>query len=599
MNLPRSLLLPALAVLLAACTVEGGVPPATPELGAAAMAPAPTSIPQPTPEPRTGWAIGLLQNPPDDLLPYFDSVNDARTSAPITELIFPAPLLTVDYTYTSTGVLREVPTLENGGAVIQPVDIFLDAAGNITTSVTDVVSQAQQIVVTYRWNPDLRWSDGRPLTSDDSVFAYELAQQQPLDDVSLARLEATASYEALDAHTTRAVLKPDVIDPTYLANVWPPLPRHLLEGRPIAETLGGAFARQPVGYGPYMVDSWGERELLLRPNPYYPAPPGVRLEELRFVFAPSLDELRNELLNGEIDLALSEFFDRNDAVYLAKDEQAGDLEVEYLASATWEHLDFNLDVPLLQDFRVRRALGHAIDRQKLLDSFYNGESAPLDSWLLPQQWAAAPPAQLTRYPYNPDAARRLLDEVGLLDADGDGLRNLSDGAPLTLTLLVAEPRQGGLRMQIAESIQRDLAAVGISLTLEQRSAQELLSPEGPLYRRQFQLALFAWQATPDPGGRTLWSCASIPSESNGWQGENFAGWCFRDADMAIRIATTALGRAEREAAYLAQQQLFTQELPALPLFQRVGTLITAPGVHNVRPDQQAPITWNFLDWTRE
>jgi peptide/nickel transport system substrate-binding protein len=600
MKLLRPLLSSALALLLAACTVEGGVPPATPEAGPGTALPAPTSPPQPTPTPRQGWTVGLLQNPPADLLPFYSGVNDARSSAPVVELIFPAPLLAVDYTYTTTGVLEQVPTLENGGAALQPVEVFLDAAGNITTTATEVVSQAQQIVVTYRWNPRLAWSDGTPLTAEDSVFAYELALQQPLDDASRARLEATASYEAVDAHTTRAVLKPDVIDPTYLTNVWPPLPRHLLEGKPLDEGLGGSFAREPVGYGPYVVDRWGEGELLLRPNPHFPLAPGEQpLEPVRFVFMASLENLRNELLNGEIDVVQSEFFDRENVPYLEKDEQAKDLEVSYLPSATWEHIDFNLDVPVLQDFRVRRAIALAIDRQRLGDTFYEGNAQALDSWLLPEQWAAAPTSQLTRYPYNSDEANRLLDEVGLLDSDGDGIRNLADGTPLQLSLLVAQTRSGELRAQLAEAIKADLGKAGIALDIQGRPPAELLSPEGPLYRREFQLALFAWQATPDPGGRTLWSCASIPSEANGWQGENFAGWCFRDADIAIRNATTALGRQDREAAYLTQQQLFTQELPALPLFQRVTTLVVAPGVAGLSPDQQAPITWNLRDWTRE
>jgi peptide/nickel transport system substrate-binding protein len=544
--------------------------------------------------PRSGWAIGLLQNSPPDLMPYHTSPGDARATSPISQLLFPPPLLSVGYNYTTTGVLETVPTLDNGGAELRSVDVFLDAAGNITTTATEVVSQAQQLVITYRWNPRLRWSDGTPLTAADSVWAYEWAAQYAQDAESKTKLAATERYEVVDEHTTRAVLRPDVLEPTYPTVVWTPLPRHLLQDLPGEQVLS-EWSKQPVGYGPYVLASQSEREIVLEPSRY-----AVELPDgpVRVVFAASIDTLRNEALNGNIDVALSDYWALDETRFLDTDAAAGAFQVTYLPSAVWEHIDFNLDTALLQDIRVRRAVAQAINRQGMVDTLLQGRSRVLDSWLLPEQWAAAPSDQLTRYPFNPDEARRLLDETGLLDSDGDGIRNLADGAPLTLRLLVGESRGGTLRQDVAAQIKADLAAVGIALEVQPVEQQMLLSPEGPLYRRQFDLALFAWMATPDPAGRSLWSCAAVPSERNGWRGENFAGWCFRDADTAIRAATTALDQTERQAAYLQQQQLFTQELPSLPLFQRVTTLMVASNVQGVAADQQAPITWNIEQWTR-
>src|SRR5262249_42968560 len=150
-----------------------------------------------------------------DLLPYHDDTTDARTSAPITSLIFPPPLLALNYSYTTTGVLLRLPTLENGDAQIRSVAAYLDAAGNITSTVTQVITQAQQIVVTYHWNPALRWSDGTPLTAADSVFAYELARTTQLGEEAASHLALLDRYVAVDDHTTQAFLKPDFLDPNY------------------------------------------------------------------------------------------------------------------------------------------------------------------------------------------------------------------------------------------------------------------------------------------------------------------------------------------------------------------------------------------------
>src|SRR6185295_17691034 len=74
----------------------------------------------PTPDSTDTLTIGLLgADQPYDLLPYHTNDSDARNSAPLTALLFPPPLLSVGYSYTTTGVLLDVPTMENGGVALQ------------------------------------------------------------------------------------------------------------------------------------------------------------------------------------------------------------------------------------------------------------------------------------------------------------------------------------------------------------------------------------------------------------------------------------------------------------------------------------------------
>jgi peptide/nickel transport system substrate-binding protein len=140
--------------------------------------------------------------------------------------------------------------------------------------------------------------------------------------------------------------------------------------------------------------------------------------------------------------------------------------------------------------------------------------------------------------------------------------------------------------------------IGVGVEVQYLSPEEIFSPNGPLFLRQFELALFAWIATPDPAGLQLWSCAAVPSEANAWVGNNFAGWCMRDADYAVKLAATSLDSTVQATQYLAQQQLFTRELPSLPLFQRLGVAIANENVTGIQPDAIAPITWNIAEWKR-
>jgi peptide/nickel transport system substrate-binding protein len=626
MKLIQRLVLILAALSLSACQIEGGVarpttvaqapsavpesPVASPEAtGATSPEGTPAAPPDGTPTAPpaaavgtvpaaavadSGVRIGLLSDP-GDLLPYHDDAADERATSAVTELLFPAPLLPVSYSYTTTGVLERPPTVENGDVAITTVDVYLDATGSITTTATETITQVQQISVTYRWARNLNWSDGTPLTADDSLFAFELARRYNLGQEATNKLALLQSYELVDDYTTRAVLKPDYTDPAYITMYWTPLPRHILEARDPAELRTGDFALMPVSYGPYMVERRDQGSLRLTRNPHYAGPPGTT-DTVSFIFRDNVDLLRSSVAGGSLDVAVIDQPTPEIVAAAAADAQAGTLQVQGVANPIWEHLDFNLDVPALQELRVRRAIAQAIDREAIARELFGEHGQALDSWIVPGQWAAAPPDQITRYPYNPDEARRLLDEVGAVDGDGDGLRELG-GQPLTLSLLTTQGSP--VRLAAARRIAENLQAVGVGVSLQEVPTSALYSADGPLFRRTFQMALFAWIAGTDPRGWERWSCAGVPSAANNWTGNNFPGWCFFEADRAIRTATTSLDRAEREAAYLRQQQLFTQELPSLPLFQRVDLTLVSPSLTGIAADPTAPVTWNLTSWARK
>ncbi|MCS6842047.1 MAG: peptide ABC transporter substrate-binding protein [Roseiflexus sp.] len=584
-------------IVLVGCTIEGGVATPTPIPATSSTGPIPTSaiIGERIAERSDTWIIGTLDLP-SDLYPYPQSAATRRATASITEVLFPSPILTYDYAYTVTGVLERIPTLENGDVELRKVDAYLDATGALTTTVTDVVTQVDQLVITFRWNPRLRWSDGTPVTADDSVFAYELAKAAPPGDAAAELLAKTAAYEKVSDHTTRAVLRPDYVGAAYFMSYWTPLPRHLLQGVDPARVRESAFARQPVGYGPYMIVERTATELRFERNPYYfgPAPAASRLVFREFA---DLELLRANLLNGNLDLGIADRISPTVLERFDADAAEGTLQVITIPSPVWEHILFNLDVPVLQDIRVRRALAYGTNRQAIADALFGGRTPVLDSWVLPGHKLAAPPDQLTRYPYDPDRARQLLEEAGYTDSDGDGVRVSSDGITLTLQLLTTQGSE--VRREIARRFQDDMRAIGVQIDINEAPPDEMFASDGPLYLRQFDLALFGWIAGPEPGGLQLWSCAAVPGESNNYRGENFAGWCFRDADRAVRTADTTLDPVERAAAYLRQQQLWTQELPAIPLFQRLSIVVAAPSVRGLAPDALAPVTWNVAAWKRE
>jgi peptide/nickel transport system substrate-binding protein len=585
------------ALLLAACEVEGGVPTPIPQPVAE------TTIASPGPLPTSGavadaiaarrdtWVVGLLEQP-TSLYPYPANASARRTLAPIGELLYPSPVLAYNFGYTTTGILERIPSLANGDAVIKRADVYLDVAGNITTTITDIITQVDQLEVTFRWNPKLTWSDGTPVTAGDSVFAYELASKAAPGDDARLLLSQLVRYEAIDDHTTRALLQPDLTGPTYFLSYWVPLPRHILKESDPATLPESEYARQPLSYGPYMIEQILAGEIRMVRNPYYPGPPPAATN-VTIAFLRDLEAVRANLMNGNLDIATTDRVVPDQIPAIEQLATDGNI-IEYIPNPIWEHIDFNLDVPALQDIRVRRAIALGTNRERMAEEILAGRVAVLDSWILPGQSELAPAAQITQYPFDPNQARALLEEAGYLPGP-DGIR-ASEEMTLTLQLFTSE---GPIRQRVAELFQQDMKSIGIGIEVIPLATSELFSPDGPLFQRQFEMALYAWIASPDPGGLQLWSCRSVPNAENNWTGDNYAGWCFRDADRAIREATTTLDPDKRRAAYVLHQQLWTQELPAIPLFQRLSVAISTAAIDGLRPDALAPITWNITEWRRK
>ncbi len=577
-----------LVLALGGCSLEGGViaPTSSP-----AVAPSPTLPPTPNADEQASrWVLGLTEEPLD-LYPY--SIANS-TASPLIQLLYPAPLLVVDEAYTTTGVLTSVPSFENGDVAYVTTTVYLDSNGAITQTQTEVVSSVPQLTITYHWNPNLSWEDGTPLTAADSVFAYELLRSSADTPQLAAKQELTFDYVALDQHTTRAYLAPTRVDPNYLLTVWQPLPKHLFDATATPASVRERLARTPLGYGPYQLTNWKagfQLDFARRPNANAALPDMVIAQ-----LYSDLETLDQALVSGNVDVGWSEELPTTLLPKLQQQAQDDQLTVRLVSTPVWEHIDFNLAVVALQDIRMRHALAYGFNRAKLATDLYGAEDIVWHSWIAPQSWAYADD-QLARYTYDPEQARALLDEMNYTDIDGDGLRESPEGQPFALNLLTSE--QTPVRQFIAEQFKQDMQAIGLQINLETRSTQELYSPQGPLFQRQFQLALFGWLRTVDPDGAVLWSCAAIPNEINGWTGDNFTGWCIDTADEAIRSATSGIDQDARAQSYAQQQQVFTRELPVLPIFARQQVVLSAPGIVNVQPDVFAPVTWNVEQWQRQ
>ncbi|HNB54390.1 MAG TPA: ABC transporter substrate-binding protein, partial [Anaerolineales bacterium] len=262
-------------LLLAACTAPTPHPTASPfPTSTQTTTPPPpveiiiTATPEPTATALPRTLTICMGAEPDTLYKYGGSM---LASANVLEAIYDGPIDTNGYSFQPI-ILEKIPSLADGDAVIQPVtvsagDTVLDADGNPVPLAAGVVFrpsgcraddceqtyaggevEMDQLSARFTLLEGLNWSDGEPLTAQDSVYSFELAGD-PETPVSTFDIERTASYTALDEQTVQWVGVPGFLDATYQTNFWHPLPEHIYSEYSAAELLEDDIsARTPLGW---------------------------------------------------------------------------------------------------------------------------------------------------------------------------------------------------------------------------------------------------------------------------------------------------------------------------------------------------------------
>ncbi|HET89578.1 MAG TPA: hypothetical protein ENN99_02410 [Chloroflexi bacterium] len=368
--------------------------------------------------------------------------------------------------------------------------------------------------------------------------------------------------------------------------------------------------RKPLGWGPFVVEEWtaGERITLVRNSHYFRAAEGLPyLDRVIFRFVPDLPAALGMLAAGECDLIGQDLIENSDLTPLLEAAVAGVVQVVAAPSSEWEHLDFGIQPAswltrpdFFGDARVRQAVAQCVDRERIASaSFPYGETSAVHSYV-PADHPLYASDQLSVWAYDPLAGQALLEQVGWRDQDGDGLREaygvpgVANGVPFTVTLLTTQGTPA--RERTARLLAEDLAICGIGVGVRPISPQEFFAdgPDGPVFGRQFDLALFSWLNGFD-APCDLYLSSQIPASENWWAASNNPGYASADYDAACRAAQAALPGEEAYTYFHHQaQRIFSYDLPVLPLYFVPKLVVARPGVSGVvlDPSQYLEL-WNI------
>jgi peptide/nickel transport system substrate-binding protein len=634
-----------LGILLSSCSLplsetqtETPVIPAT-----VASTSSPEPVPTATALPRT-LSVCLGQEP-NSLYP-FGTLNMAARS--VLGAIYDGPIDTFTNGYQAV-ILEKIPSLENGDTQLAVVtvkrgDSVVDADGNL--SVLDVgvkvlpsgcadaacavnytganTLQMDQLVVTYRMLPNLTWSDGNPLTSADSVFAFKLASDAATPG-SKYLIDRTQAYEAAGDLTVQWWGVPGFVDSSYADNFWAPLPKHLWEKVSATElALADVKAHPPIGWGPYIFADWSVGEYIrLEKNPlYFRASEGLpKFDTLTFRFIKDAPTGISALVAGQCDILDTSL--RLDGQIDLLTELERNEQVKLVTSTTplIERLDFGIRPSsyddgyapgvgdrqdLFGDARTRQGIAYCLDRQAVVNTVLGGLSQVPDTFVSPEHPLFN--AQTEKYSFDVNTGIKLLKEAGWSDVDNDPatplvavtVKNVAVGTPFVVNYITTSALQ---RRQVSETLSKSLAQCGVGVNLKYVSQDELYAPgpDGPLFGRSFDLAEYAIGNAGTEPPCSWFLSNQIPARTNKWIGLNISGYSNADYDATCQKAMKILpDQTGYKDAYAQAQSIYANDLPSVLLYMRIKAAATRRDMCNFTLDAFAiNDLWNIeeLDYT--
>jgi len=411
------------------------------------------------------------------------------------------------------------------------------------------------LVVTFTLRPDLRWSDGVPLTAEDARFTWEMLRswevrlglQADLHDYVAAVTSPLSDTVVFILNRRLAGLLADASFPILPRHVWGSLSPQALQE---ADLLSA-----PVGSGPFRLkERWPGEALVLERNPDYHGPAPF-LDQVALLVAPDPQVTEMALRQGDLHLAQVP-----PEVYRALQEMPAQrplLLARYLAPQ-YTFVAFHLrDGRPLADPRLRRAWALAVDQEAVVRQATGGEGVPLRSPILPPNWAYA---ELPPRTPDPEQARALLAEAGWSDTDGDGIVE-KDGRPLVARLYVRADAPE--RLEACRQMAGQVRAVGIAVEVVPADFASVIAAKlRPPY--DFDLLCMQWRNLgPDPDLFYLFH------SSQAWQGEgdtrenlyNFVGYRSEEADRLLLAGRDTYDFEKRREVYRELQEVLDRDLP--------------------------------------
>jgi peptide/nickel transport system substrate-binding protein len=393
---------------------------------------------------------------------------------------------------------------------------------------------------TFKVRRGVKFHDGSELTADDVKYTYEW-YKNPANAANLGvRFAAMDKVETPDKYTVVVKMK-EPFAPFLIQTATTFIYSAKYHGR-IGER---AYKSQPMGTGPFRLREWRAAEFTT-----------LDAFDGHFRGRPNIDQFRQDIVPEPSVRTIALRTGTSDSAtwpLLVEDNLAFETNPNYVvfrtASTGVNHFPINNKMPQLSDKRVRQALLHAIDRQRLIDDVWRG-TAQLAHSIYPPSMRLWYDRGLKTYAYDQTRARALLEEAGW--RMGPGNVRVKDGQRLSFTIAVITGDRA--RRPLAEIAQQDLAAVGVEARIIERPVATILEqlPKGQLDASLFNWTYNSGPAEPDP--QTTLVSGGV---------RNFANYSNPRMDDLLKQGLREVDVKKRQRIYQEVQRIFVEDVPIL------------------------------------
>ncbi|MEX0320403.1 MULTISPECIES: peptide ABC transporter substrate-binding protein [unclassified Ruegeria] len=488
----------------------------------------------------------------------------------------------------------EIPTVENGG---------------VSEDLTSI---------TWKIAPGITWSDGTPFTSADVKFTADYCMHPEGGCAQVTKFEGVTSVEALDDLTVKVTFDKPTPFP-YGPFVGGESP--IIQAAQFAECMGAKAPEcttenfGPIGTGPFVVTEFKPNDVItMKANDNYRDPNKPAFATLTFKGGGDATAAGRAVMEtGEFDYAwnlqlapeviaqmeaggkgvpVAGFGPLVERIMLNQTNPSPDLAEGERSTATHPH-------PFLQDPAVYKAMSLAIDRPLLVEIGYGKAGQVTCNWVPAP--AAVNSTTFTCDQQDIEGAKKLLDDAGIVDTNGDGVRE-KDGVPLKI---VYQTSTNAVRQDFQALIKEWWSQIGIETELRNINASVFFGgdPGSPDTFQKFYADVEMYANTfngTDPQsylGNGL--CDKAPKPESQWQGENISRFCNEEFDqLHAQLAETADADARAEIARRLND-IMVENGGMIPLVHRGRISAHSTTLGGVVLNVWDSELWNAADWFRK
>lgn len=472
---------------------------------------------------------------------------------------------------------------------------------------------------TFKIRQGLKWSDGTPFTTDDVIFSWNaLVDKNTTANIKEAFQQTDGSFpeiKKLDEETVQFVLKDANVLFTNALGDFMVLARHKLEKRFKEGKFNQTYAlNEPieniVSMGPFRIKKFvSDQVMIMERNPHFfkKDKAGVQLpyldRHIRLI-VPDFEASFVKFQNGEIDM-MEVKPDKYD-ILKRKEKEINATIHDLGPSYNMNWYMFNLNhrknakgVPyvdpdkhkIFSDKRFRQAMSYATDRNGITKVAYQNRATPHDTIVSPI--SAFHTKERRTYSFDRDKAKKLLDEIGLVDKDGDGYRDLPNGKPFSFT--IKTNTENKIRINVGNLLKEDFKAVGVKAKLQPVPFNTLITSLTANY--DFEVLILGWGSSvpPDPlESRNIYFSHANMHAWNPSQKTPHTPW-EKEMDDIIRGMMKTPKQEDRVQQYKRFLEIWQDEMPQV--IHSVNNMYA--GVSNKFGNVKPSVLRPYFEWNIE